>query len=202
MPSRWFGEDEHRAENGAELLKTETLALPRRPLHVPPADQMDMNVEHGLPRFRSHVEDSAVAVFDSALASDGGGGQVKASDELCVFRLSFFQATNMLLGNNQNVRGRLRIDVLEGDRVLVFIYFLGGDFAVDDAAEEAVCHSGRSWVSGLNPASPGRPILWSFQFHGPGPRRACGRRSGRGLEPTSRLLDWQTWLLWHCGNGG
>src|SRR6266545_2252279 len=114
--------------------------LPRRPLHVPSADQMDVNVEHGLSRFRSYVEDSAIAVFDSALASDGGGGQVQASNQFRVFRLSFLQATNMLLGNNQHMRRCLRIGVFEGKSVLVFVNFPGGDLAPDDAAEQAVSH--------------------------------------------------------------
>ena len=34
--------------------------------------------------------------------------------------------------------GSLRVDVFEGEDVVVFVNFLGGDFAGDDAAEETV----------------------------------------------------------------
>src|SRR5258705_11252473 len=121
---------------------------------------MDVNVEHGLSRFRCYVEAGAVAVFDSAMASDGGGRQVKASNQLRVFRLSFLQATNMLLGNNQNVRGRLWIDVFEGESVLVLVDFLGGDFAADDAAKEALSHENQ--VSGLRCQVSGQLLAFGF----------------------------------------
>jgi hypothetical protein len=46
----------------------------------------------------------------------------------------------VFLGNHQHVSGRLRINVLERESVLVFKNLLGGDFASDDAAKQAVCH--------------------------------------------------------------
>jgi hypothetical protein len=41
------------------------------------------------------------------------------------------------------VRGGLRVDVFEGEDVVVLVNFLGGNFAANHAAEEAI----GGWVS-------------------------------------------------------
>jgi hypothetical protein len=41
----------------------------------------------------------------------------------------------MLFRNDEHMRGRLRIDVLEGKRLFILIDFLGGNPAGDDLAE-------------------------------------------------------------------
>ena len=116
------------------------VCLPGRPSHVAPADQVDMHVEDGLARFRSDVEHGAVAVFDAALAADFGGSQMEPSYQFGILLLSFLQAANVLFWDDQHVRWRLRVDVLECEGVVVFVDFLGGNLAHDDSAEEAVSH--------------------------------------------------------------
>lgn len=49
-----------------------------------------------------------------------------------------------LLGDDQYVYGGLGIDVLEGEAEVVLEDNVGGDFAVDDLAEDGVAHGG--WV--------------------------------------------------------
>jgi hypothetical protein len=44
----------------------------------------------------------------------------------------------MFFGDDEDVGGGLRVDVFEGEDVVVFVDFFGGDFATEDAAEEAV----------------------------------------------------------------
>src|ERR1700728_206156 len=44
----------------------------------------------------------------------------------------------MLFGNDEDVGGSLWVDIFKGEDVLVFVDFLGGDFAGDDAAEETI----------------------------------------------------------------
>ena len=51
-----------------------------------------------------------------------------------------FEPANVLLGNHQHVRRSLRIDIVEGVGMLVFVNFLGGYFPANDAAEQAVVH--------------------------------------------------------------
>mgnify|MGYP006162790083 CR=1 FL=1 len=43
-------------------------------------------------------------------------------------------------GHDEDVRGRLRIDVLEGDDVVVFVDLRAGNLSGDDAAEQTVGH--------------------------------------------------------------
>lgn len=44
----------------------------------------------------------------------------------------------MFLGDDEDVGGGLRVDVFEGEDVVVLVDFFGGNFPCDDAAEEAV----------------------------------------------------------------
>jgi hypothetical protein len=44
----------------------------------------------------------------------------------------------MLFGNDEDVGGSLGVDIFKGEDVLVFVDFLGGNFAGDDAAEETI----------------------------------------------------------------
>lgn len=97
-----------------------------------------MQMEDRLSCARSNVEDGPVALLDVALAGDLRGGQMAAADQFGIFGLGFLQSSEMFLGHDQHVRGRLRIDVFEGEDVLVLVNFLRGNLAADDAAEEAV----------------------------------------------------------------
>jgi hypothetical protein len=97
-----------------------------------------MEVEDGLSRAGADVEDSAVSVFDVALAGDLSGHKMAAPDNFRVARLSFFQSHNMFLGNDEHVRRRLRMDILERENVIVFINLLRWSLAANNAAEKAV----------------------------------------------------------------
>src|ERR1700676_5270645 len=44
----------------------------------------------------------------------------------------------MFFGDDENVRGGLGVDVFEGEDVVIFVDFFGGDFAAEDAAEKAL----------------------------------------------------------------
>jgi len=46
----------------------------------------------------------------------------------------------MPLGDDEDMRGRLRINVFESEGLLIFINFLAGYFALNDPAEQAVAH--------------------------------------------------------------
>jgi len=106
-----------------------------------------MEVEDGLSGAGADVEDGAVSVLDLALAGDLRCGQMTAADDFGIGRLGFFQSRKMSLWNDENVGGCLRVDVFEGEDVVVFVNFLGRNFAADDAAEETVGigHSRLTW---------------------------------------------------------
>jgi hypothetical protein len=107
---------------------------------------VDVEVEDGLAGAGADVEDGAVSLLDVALAGDVGGGEVAAADDFGVGGLGLFQSGKMFLGNDENVCGGLRVDVFEGEDVVVLVNFLGGDFAAEDAAEEAI-GIGHSWLT-------------------------------------------------------
>lgn len=97
-----------------------------------------MQMKYRLAGAGADVEHGAVSVFNIALAGDLSGGQVTASDQFSVFFLCLFQSGKVLLGNDEHMRRSLRLDVVKGEDVVVFIHFLRGNVTVDDAAEEAV----------------------------------------------------------------
>src|ERR1700751_2469554 len=124
--------------------------LPWRPFHLASANQVHMDVKHGLARLRSHVEHRAVPILNAPLAPDLRGNQMKAPNQLSVFFLRFLQPPYMLLGDHQNMRGRLRVDVLEGKTMLVFVDFLGRNLALNNSTKQAVGH----WKSVLSSQRP------------------------------------------------
>jgi len=99
-----------------------------------------VQVKNGLPRTRPDVEHGSVAILDAALACDIGGGELAVADKLGILGQRFFQSADVLLGNDQHVRRSLRINIVEGVGMLVFVNFLGGYFPANDAAEQAVVH--------------------------------------------------------------
>src|SRR5664279_4111908 len=97
-------------------------------------------MEDRLSGFGANVIHRAVAIFNPALAPDFGGDELTVAEYLCVFSGSFFQSSEMLLRNDQDVRRGLRIDIFEGKDLVVFIDLLGRNRTRDDFAEEAVIH--------------------------------------------------------------
>ena len=109
-------------------------------MQISPAQQVHVQVKNGLPGTRPDVEHGSVAILDAALACDVGGGELAVADELGILGHRFFQPANVFFGNDQHVRRGLRIDVVEGVGMFVFVNFLGGYFPANDAAEQAVVH--------------------------------------------------------------
>jgi len=54
--------------------------LPRRPLQIPAAQQVHVQVEDRLPGTRADVEHGPVAIFNAALACDVCGDELAAAD--------------------------------------------------------------------------------------------------------------------------
>lgn len=48
---------------------------------------------------------------------------------------------DMPLGNHECVDGSLRIDIVEGERMLVFMHDLGWNLFVDNLTEETIAHN-------------------------------------------------------------
>ncbi len=116
------------------------------------SQQVHVQMKHGLSRARAHVKHRAVSLLDVALASNLRRHQVAAAYGFGVRSLGFFQSGKMFLGDNQHMRGRLRIDVFKSKYVLVFVHFLRRNLAAENAAEQAIrCGIGhRSVTMGNN----------------------------------------------------
>ena len=78
-------------------------SLARRPVQCAAADQVHVQMKHGLSSARAYIEHSAIAIFNGAVPSNPGRGQMAASHQFGVFGLSFLQAGDMFLGDDQNV---------------------------------------------------------------------------------------------------
>src|SRR5260370_35981158 len=111
------------------------------PGHPPAPQHVGVDVKDRLPRLSPGVEDDTVAVGRDALGvryllslerhlgqqpSVGAGerGQVRI----------------VLLGDDQDVRRRLRVDITKCECSATFCHPLGWDVARDDLAEEAIGH--------------------------------------------------------------
>ena len=105
-----------------------------------------MQVKDGLSGAGTNVEDGAVSLLDLALAGDHGSGEMAAADDFCVTAFRFFQSCKMPFGNNQDVRRRLRINILKREDVFIFENLFRRNLAANDAAEEAIRVS-HSWVT-------------------------------------------------------
>src|SRR5664279_4984671 len=162
----------------------------RRPGHAAATEQMQVRVEHTLSRVRAGVEDQPEAGFGDALrlrqcaAGHHKGGQAG--------RIIGGQLDRVLVvrgRDQQDVRGRLGVDVPEGDRVLVAVHLARGDLPGDDLAEDAVVAVVRHgvkpiWRAGARPdqAPDTRNTRRALRRHD-----YPGRASARRLPATSGI---------------
>src|SRR2546423_9048639 len=97
-----------------------------------------MQVEYGLARSRAVVKNSAIAFQKIAFARQLRGYQLQLPKHGLIRGCGFVQRRKMFAWAEQNVRGRLRADVLEGKDFLVLIHELRRNFLIADFAEQAV----------------------------------------------------------------
>jgi hypothetical protein len=100
---------------------------------------MHVQMKHRLAGARTHIQHGTISVLDIALAGNLGGGQVALANHFGVFRLRFLQSGKMPFGNDQDMRGGLRLKVVESEDMIVLENLPRGNFAAQNAAEEAVC---------------------------------------------------------------
>ena len=99
------------------------------------ADQVHVEVEHRLSGPWPDVQYGTIAILNCPLSCNMRRGEVAKSNQFRVFRLSFLQARDMFLGEDEHVGRPLGVDIFKGERVLVFIKLLGGNFTTDNTAE-------------------------------------------------------------------
>ena len=81
-----------------------------------------MNVKDGLSGAGPDIVNRAIARLNVAFAAQLSGDQLHVAKDRRVVSFGFFQSGNVFLGNNEKVRGRLRMNVFEDKNAIVFIY--------------------------------------------------------------------------------
>lgn len=105
-----------------------------------------MEMKYGLSRARPNIKHRSIPLLNVALPGDVRGRQMAAADEFGVAGLSLFQSSKMFLGDDEDMRRRLRADVFKSKDLIILVNFLRRNFAVDDAAEEAT-GIGHGWFT-------------------------------------------------------
>jgi hypothetical protein len=106
---------------------------------LPTAKQVQVYVVNSLTSCVIAVHDYAVTVVRNSFPGrEFGCGQEQLSDQLGVTGLNIVNGPNALFWDDQNVRGRLRVDVSEGQNIFSFVYDIRRDFTVDDLEKQVV----------------------------------------------------------------
>ena len=96
-----------------------------------------MEVVDGLAAVGAGVDDETVAFGEVLGAGDFAGGVEELAEDAGVVLRGVGVRGEVVLGDDEDVRRGLGVDVREGEGVLVFVEAGDGDFAGDDFAEEA-----------------------------------------------------------------
>src|SRR5687768_5521135 len=99
---------------------------------------MQVDVEHGLSRSRIAVEHCPVTGTVVALFfGNVRGGAHHGADQPVVRRRQVVERRDVLLRDHQDVHRRLRVDVVEGEQLIVFVDLRRGNVTRNDLAEQA-----------------------------------------------------------------
>ena len=104
-----------------------------------------MDVEHRLSGRLAMVHDYAIALgIEPQVPGDLRRAHDRHTDDSGLLLIEIIECRDVLTRNDQHVRWRLRVDVVERDDKVVLKDFLRGDLAGGDAAEEAtiICGHG------------------------------------------------------------
>ena len=99
-----------------------------------------MQVTDALTAVLADIGDDAVAVFQFCGLGDLRNGREHGGNAGGGVRRDLVGRGNVGLGNDENVDGRLRRDVVKSIDVFVLIDFLGGDDPCNDLAKQAIVH--------------------------------------------------------------
>jgi hypothetical protein len=112
-----------------------------RPAHLPPSQDVHVEVRHTLLRIRATIGDAPKARVANALPiRDGGGRPRHFPDERFIGIADVSEAGDVLTGDHQDMHRRLRIDISKSQDVTILINDVGGNFSLRDAAKQALGH--------------------------------------------------------------
>ena len=100
-----------------------------------------MKMEYGLARIWPDVVAGTITALEISFLGQLRRDKVRVADDVRILRSRRIDASNVLLRNDQDMRRRLWIDVVESEDTIVFIRLLRGDLPANDLAEQAVSHA-------------------------------------------------------------
>jgi hypothetical protein len=106
---------------------------------VAAAEEVQVQVKDGLAGAAAVIEDGAIAREEIAFGGELRGDELQFPEKGLIAVMRVLERRKMLSWADQNVRGRLGIDVFEGENVIVFVDEFRGNLLRADFAEKAVC---------------------------------------------------------------
>ena len=126
-------------------LANQEMWLAGRPAEIPATQQVQVKMKDGLPGAAAIVEDGAIAGEQMAFGGQFRRDMQQFSQEGFIRMRSVVQSRKMFTRTNEEVCGRLRIDVFKGKDIVIFVNELGRDFLCADFTKDAV------WVHQFTP---------------------------------------------------
>jgi hypothetical protein len=109
-----------------------------RPRHLPFREHVDVEMRHRLASVRAGVDHEAKAVGEVKFFRDDFGDVNEVAEHGFVGGRRFRHARDWFLRDDEQVNGRLRLEVMENDAVFVLVLDLRGNFAVDDFLKDGL----------------------------------------------------------------
>lgn len=118
-----------------------------RPLHLAPSEEMEVEVGHCFASLGAAIDHDSEALFEkSLLTCDDRDEGHEVAQELGVLGLGLTQPCQRALGDQQEVRGSLWLNIPKTEGFLVFIDDFGGDFSSNNFLKKGVLgHLKESW---------------------------------------------------------
>ena len=100
------------------------------------AENVDVQVGNALAPVRTVIDDDAEALGQLETGGELTRCEEQVTEQGLVAGLSQTEPIDAALRNHEHMHRRLRIDVMNGDALVVLVLDAGGDFPGDDAFEE------------------------------------------------------------------
>lgn len=107
-------------------------------MHGPSSQQMQVQMIDGLPAIRPGVHHDTKSLGEILLRRQFCSGCHELAEENCVVGTGLRERGDVFARDDEQVHGRLRMNVGERYAGFIFIELLRGDFAANDFAEYAV----------------------------------------------------------------
>jgi hypothetical protein len=110
------------------------------PSHLALGQEMDVEMGNRFASVGAVVDDDAEAGAEIELASDETGDEKEMAENILVRGGGLAETGEEIFGNDEEVYGCLRLDVVEDDARSILVEDFGRNFPVDDTLEDGFGH--------------------------------------------------------------